>query len=151
MWTPFPSVWAFPSTLQKNLVFTISKPNFITYNTSLYIISNIKTSIFLTLHLNILFLSFFILPLSFFVSLSFVSLFHNPALPATISTHPYHNHHIHPPSPRPQTTEKKKKKKKKKNKKKKKKKRKKRKKKTLYIQSHKIKESQNHNKEIWLI
>ena len=49
-----------------------------------------------------------------------MSLFHNPAPPATISTHPYHNH---PPSLQPQTTTGKKKKKK------------------LHIQSHKIKES----------
>ena len=51
-----------------------------------------------------------------------MSLFHNPASPATISTHPFHNHHIHPPSPQPQTTAE-------------------RGKKILHIQSHKIKES----------
>ena len=79
---------AFPSTLLKHLAFTISKPNFITYNTPLYNIPYIKTSIFLTLHLNILSLSFFILLLSFSVSLSSVSLFHNPAPLATICTHP---------------------------------------------------------------
>ena len=59
-----------------------------------------------TLHLNILSLSIFIHHLSFSVSLSSVSLFHNPVPPATISIH---NHHIHPPSPQPQTTAKKKK------------------------------------------
>ena len=71
-----------------------------------------------TLHLNILSLSIFIHHLSFSVSLSSVSLFHNPVPPATISIH---NHHIHPPSPQPQTTAKKKK--------------------ALHIQSHKIKKS----------
>ena len=54
-----------------------------------------------TLHLNILSLSIFIHHLSFSVSLSSVSFFHNPVPPATISIH---NHHIHPPSPKPQTT-----------------------------------------------
>ena len=83
---------AFPSTLLKHLAFTISKSNFITYNTPLYNIPYIKTSIFLTLHLNILSLSFFILLLSFSVSLSSVSLFHNPAPPATISTQKKKNH-----------------------------------------------------------
>ena len=79
------AIRAFLSRLLKNLAFTISKPIFI--NTPLYNIPYIKTSIFLTLNLNILSLSFFILPLSFSVSLSSVSLFHNLAPPATISTH----------------------------------------------------------------
>ena len=51
---------AFPSKFLKNLAFTISKTNFITYSTPLYNITYIKTSIFLTLHLNILSLLFFI-------------------------------------------------------------------------------------------
>ena len=51
---------AFSSKLLKKLAFTISKTNFITYNTPLYNIPYIKTSIFLTLHLNILALLFFI-------------------------------------------------------------------------------------------
>ena len=53
-------VRAFPSTILKNLVFTISKSNFITYNTPLYNTIYIKTSIFfLPFHLNIVSLLFF--------------------------------------------------------------------------------------------
>ena len=60
--------------LLKYLAFTISKPIFITYNTLFYNIIYIKTSIFLTLYLNILpflfFIHFFIISHSLFVSLS---------------------------------------------------------------------------------
>ena len=92
---------AFPSTILKNLAFTISKTNFITYNKSLYNIPSIKTSIFFfTFHLNIIsllfFIHIFILSLSLSLSLS-TQLFLTPLV--TASTHPYHNHHIHPPSP----------------------------------------------------
>ena len=70
---------AFPLRLLKNLTFTISKSIFITYNTSLYNISYIKTSIFLTLHLNIISLLFFIISHSPLVSLSHcLSIFLNP-------------------------------------------------------------------------
>ena len=48
----------------KNLAFTISKTNFIIYNTSFYNIASIKTSIFLTFYLKIISLLFFIFPLS---------------------------------------------------------------------------------------
>ena len=48
----------------KNLAFTISKTNFIIYNTSFYNITSIKTSIFLTFYLKIISLLFFIFPLS---------------------------------------------------------------------------------------
>ena len=51
---------AFLSKFLKNLAFIISIHNFITYNTLFYNISYIKISIFLTLHLNILSLLFFI-------------------------------------------------------------------------------------------
>ena len=57
-WDVASNVRAFPSKFLKNLVFIISKINFITYNTPFYNISYIKTSIFLTLHLNILSLLF---------------------------------------------------------------------------------------------
>ena len=63
------NVRAFPSKFLKNLIFIISKINFITYNTPLYNISYIKTSIFLTLHLNILSLLFFIHFLLLFLTL----------------------------------------------------------------------------------
>ena len=53
-------IWLLPS----------QKLTFINFNTSLYNISNSNDSIFLTSHLNITFLSFFILPL-------FVILFHS--------------------------------------------------------------------------
>ena len=40
---------AFLSNMSKNIAFSISKPNFITYNTPLYNIIYIKTSIFFTI------------------------------------------------------------------------------------------------------
>ena len=88
----------------KNLAFTISKTNFIIYNTSFYNIASIKTSIFLTFYLKIISLLFFI---HFFIllslSLSPLSLCFSTQLfsapPAPTSIHPYPNHHIHPPSP----------------------------------------------------
>ena len=74
---------AFPSKVLKNLAFSISKTNFITFNTSLYNTTYIKISIFLPLHLNILSLLFFIHFFSFLsLSLSFsTQLFSAP--PAT--------------------------------------------------------------------
>ena len=126
---------AFPSKLLKNLAFTISKTNFITYNTSLYNIPYIKTSIFLTLHLNILsllfFIHFFIISHSPSLSLSLshcLSIFLTPVKllpPSAIcsqnlhglsfsSSSPInhghsHNHtHHHQPQPQPPTTKKKK-------------------------------------------
>ena len=96
---------ACPSSILKDLVFTISKTNFITYNTPLYNIPYIKTSIFLTRHLNIISLLIFY---SFSLYLSFlcVSLSQSSATRSTHTTtttfnHLYHNHHIHPPSPPP--------------------------------------------------
>ena len=53
------AVRAFPSTILKNLAFTILKPNFITYNTPLYNTTYIKTLCFLPFHLNIVSLLFF--------------------------------------------------------------------------------------------
>ena len=85
---------AFWSKILKNLAFSISKTNFITYNTSLYNISYIKTSIFfLTLHLNILSLLFFILPLSLTQSLSFSTHRHHQQTHQAKNTHT-HNKHI---------------------------------------------------------
>ena len=55
---------AFPSTFLKNLSFTISKANFIIYNTSFYNISSIKTYIFLP-SIWIFFLYYFLFLLSF--------------------------------------------------------------------------------------
>ena len=96
---------ACPSSILKDLVFTISKTNFITYNTPLYNIPYIKTSIFLTLHLNIISLLIFY-SFSLYLSLLCVSLSQSSAVRSTHTTtttsnHPYHNHHIHPPSPPP--------------------------------------------------
>ena len=89
------SIRAFSLSILKNLAFTFSKPNFITYNTPLYNLLYIKTSNFFpTLFkysIFILFYSFFILPLSFSVSLSSVSL----SQPSTTG------HHIHPPISKP--------------------------------------------------
>ena len=134
-------VRAFPLNILKNLAFTTSKTNFITYNTSLYNIPYIKTSIFLTLYLNILSLSFFIFFYSSFLDLCLSLLSVSLSQPSTA------NHHIHPPisqpqhpptivatshqpdPPQPQTIAQTKKKK------------------NLHIQSHWIKESQNHNKD----
>ena len=86
---------AFPSTILKNLAFTISKTNFIIYNKSLYNIPSIKTSIFFNIPFKYYFFIIFY-SLSLSLSLS-TQLFLTPL--ATASTHPYHNHHIHPPSP----------------------------------------------------
>ena len=62
------TIRAFPSTLLKNLAFTISKTNFIIYNTSFYNIPSIKTYIYFNTpfeySLFIIFYSFFIFPLS---------------------------------------------------------------------------------------
>ena len=71
-------VRAFLSRLPKIIAFSIYKPKFIVFNTSLYNTPNIKTSIFLILHLNILYLLCFIhflllfltLPLSLFPTVS---------------------------------------------------------------------------------
>ena len=113
---------ACPSSILKDLVFTISKTNFIIYNTPLYTIPYIKTSIFLTLHLNIISLLIFY-SFSLYLSLSFVSLFLNPArwdqhIPppphptthTTTTTSTHHRHH-QPDPPQPQTTIEKRKKK----------------------------------------
>ena len=92
------SIRAFSLSILKNLEFTLSKLNFIIYNTPLYNLLYIKTSNFFTTlfkySIFIPFYSFFILPLSFSVSLSSVSL----SQPSTTG------HHIHPPSPQPQAT-----------------------------------------------
>ena len=48
------------------IAFSIYKPKFIAFNTSLYNTPNIKTSIFLTFHLNIFSLLFFIHFLNYF-------------------------------------------------------------------------------------
>ena len=77
---------ACPSSILKDLVFTISKTNFITYNTPLYNIPYIKTSIFLTLHLNIISLLIFY---SFSLYLSFLCV--------SLSQPSATSHHIHPP------------------------------------------------------
>ena len=52
-------VRAFLSNMSKNIAFSISKPNFITYNTPLYNTTYIKTSSFLPFHLNSVSLLFF--------------------------------------------------------------------------------------------
>ena len=57
------------STIVKNLAFTISKHYFYNFNTSFYNIPDIKTSIFLQLHLNII---SFIIFYSFFVFIFFI-------------------------------------------------------------------------------
>ena len=64
---------AFTSTLLKNLAFTISKTNFIIYNTSFYNIPSIKTSIFFNIPFKY---SFFII--FYFSSLSPLSLSFSP-------------------------------------------------------------------------
>ena len=72
---------AFLSRILKNLAFTISKPIFITYNTPFYNIPYNKTSIFLTLHLNIISLLLFIFFISHSPSVSlshYLSIFLNP-------------------------------------------------------------------------
>ena len=121
---------AFSSKLLKKLAFAISKTNFITYNTPLYNIPYIKTSIFLTLHLNILALLFFIhfyyyfsllLCLSLLLSLHLSSpgLEASPSIWYLLSKPPWpelfklitsnHSHSHHPqPQPQPPTTKKKK-------------------------------------------
>ena len=61
--------------MSKNIAFSISKPNFIIYNTPLYNTTYIKTSIFLPFHLNnvsLLFFNNFLFLLSL-VSLSSIS------------------------------------------------------------------------------
>ena len=63
----------------KKLAFTISKTNFIIYNTSFYNITSIKTSIFFNILYKYYFFIIFIHFL-FFLSLSSVSLFLNPML-----------------------------------------------------------------------
>ena len=82
--------------MSKNIVFSISKPNFIIYNTSHYNNTYIKTSIFLPFHLNnvslLFFNIFFIFPLSP-VSLSSISLsfwrhrWHHPPTHQKPTTH----------------------------------------------------------------
>ena len=59
---------AFLSRIAKNLAFIISNPNFITYNTPLYNIPSIKTSIFFNIPFKY---SFFII---FYFSFSLLSL-----------------------------------------------------------------------------
>ena len=127
---------AFLSRILKNLAFTISKPIFITYNTPFYNIPYIKTSIFLTLHLNIISLLLFIFFISHSPSVSlshYLSIFLNPVrlLPpsdicsqnfrglsfssSSLINHGHshnHGHHHHQPQPQPPTTKKKKTKKK---------------------------------------
>ena len=127
---------AFLSRILKNLAFTISKPIFITYNTPFYNIPYIKTSIFLTLHLNIISLLLFIFFISHSPSVSlsyYLSIFLNPVrlLPpsdicsqnfrglsfssSSLINHGHsHNrgHHHHQPQPQPPTTKKNKTKKK---------------------------------------
>ena len=68
------SLRAFTSRILKILAFSISKSHFITFKISLYNTLNIKTFIFLQLHLNIISLLFFI-PFFFF---HLVSLFLSP-------------------------------------------------------------------------
>ena len=88
----------FPSNILKKFRFSISRISFITYNASLYNILYIKTSIFLTLHLNILSLSFFIIFYSSSLCLSFLC--------ASLSQPSTASHHSHPPilqSPHPPT------------------------------------------------
>ena len=82
---------AFPSTILKNLAFTISKTNFIIYNKSLYNIPSIKTSIFFNIPFKYY---FFIIFYSFFYFLS-LSLSLNPIILNTAG------HRIHPPIPQP--------------------------------------------------
>ena len=81
------AIRAFPSTLLKNLSFTISKLNFITYNTPLYKISYIKNSIFFNTSFKY---SFFII---FYSSSLFLCLF---LLCVSLSQPSTAGHHIHP-------------------------------------------------------
>jgi len=101
---------AFTMVVLKNLTFSNSENYFIYFKTLLYNIPNIKSSIFLPLHLNIFFIiSLFFLNVSFtlFLSFSLSSLKHeqvNNQLTHTsfFSTHQTHtNTHRQPPPPPP--------------------------------------------------
>ena len=84
------SLRAFTLRVLKILAYSIKKTNFIAFNTSLYNTSNIKTSIFLTLHLNIISLLFFIYFL-FFLSL--------PLSQPNSSKHRHPSQYQQPPQP----------------------------------------------------
>ena len=83
---------AFHSTILKNLAFTISKPNFITYNTPLYNLPYIKTSNFFNTSFKY---SFFIIFYSSFLFLCLSLLYVSLSQPSVAS------HHIHPPISQP--------------------------------------------------
>ena len=68
----FNLIRAFLSNMSKNIAFSISKSNFITYNTPLYNTTYIKTFFFLLFHLNIIYF-FIFYSISLSVSLSSIS------------------------------------------------------------------------------
>ena len=80
---------AFPSRELKFLAYTISKHYFLAFNISLYNTSNIKDSIFLSLHLNIVFLFSVSFSLSSFSLFLFETLpfSENPPLSLQTQTH----------------------------------------------------------------
>ena len=84
----FNLIRAFLSNMSKNIAFSISKSNFIIYNTPLYNTTCIKTSIFffLPFHLNNVSLLFFNNFL-FFLSLLYLSLSHSTAGTTLQTTH----------------------------------------------------------------